>query len=566
MLILGVGGLLHDPSVALLQDGRVLFAIESEKVTRHHKEISVVPVEAINFALRQTGLRLDEVDVAVVNWDARPHRHLFYVPNVVKLVARGVSPWRHLGLLMGISGGMSRPSVQMNLRAPCLPRLEYVRHHLAHVGCSYTLSRFEHAAVAIIDGAGEYDATSVYVCEDARVRKLWSCGLPFNSLGNLYAMGTQHLGFRMLGDEYKVMALAAFGEPNKTFEEFFDRVIALEPDGRYRVNGRLVGDFLRRGYYFPPRSRETIGEPRAPTDPLGQAHSDFARAMQRKIGDAVIHLLTHLRKASGARVLCLGGGLALNSVINGRIARQGIFDDLFIPPAPHDAGTALGAAAYHAFHVLRQPRPASLDHAYLGPAYSTDAVRRVLLTAGARFTELQDVAGETAALLADGAVLGWYQGAAEFGPRALGNRSILADPRRIENRGRVSEAIKGREGFRPLAPAILEERVRDYFPDVPPSPFMSWVGSVSDARRAEIPAAIHADGTSRPQAISRRHNPLFHKLVRAFHSLTGTAAVINTSFNVSGEPIVLTPENAVRTYFSCGLDALVIDRFLLRKH
>jgi carbamoyltransferase len=566
MLILGIGALLHDPSVAILQDGRIRFAIESEKVTRHHKEISVLPVEAIDFALTQIGASLEDVDLVVTNWDPRPHRHLFYIPNILKYISKGALPFRHLGVLLSISGALSRSSLEMNLRVPRVPPIRYVRHHLAHLGCSYTLSSFESAAVAIIDGAGEYDSTSLYQCNGRDVRKIWSCGLPFNSLGTVFAMGTQHLGFRMLGDEYKVMALAALGEPNRKFRDFFDRLIQLESDGRYHVNGRLLGDFLLNGYYFPKRTHEYIDAPRPSADALQQVHYDFAREMQQKIGDTVCHVLRHLRKKSGMRKLCLGGGLAMNSVINGRILREGIFDEVFIPPGPHDGGTALGAAAYHSYHVLGHDRPSPLVHAYLGPVYSTESVRETLETAGAHFEEMPDVAQGCARLLADGLIVGWFQGAAEFGPRALGSRSILADPRLEKNRHRVSEIIKGREGFRPLAPSILEESMSDYFPNSPPSPFMSWVDVVAENLREQIPAAVHFDGTARPQTISKQHNPLFHDMVRAFQGITGVPAVINTSFNVSGEPIVMTPEDAVRTFFASRIDALVIDRFLVRKN
>ena len=270
-------------------------------------------------------------------------------------------------------------------------------------------------------------------------------------------MGTQHLGFRMLGDEYKVMALAALGERNQTFDDFFDRLLLLKPDGRYRIDGRVLGDFLRNRYYFPVSEHKTIGLPRPSEAPLEQLHYDFARSMQQKIGDIVIHVLRGLKKVSGMKRLCLGGGLALNSVINGRVAQEGIFAEYYVPPAPHDAGTALGAAAYHAFHVLKLERPLPLEHAYYGPSYSSETVRQTLTNAGVRFEEVADPAARAARLLADGAVIGWFQGAAEFGPRALGNRSILADPRCPENRARVSEVVKGREGFRPLAPSVLEE-------------------------------------------------------------------------------------------------------------
>jgi carbamoyltransferase len=389
--------------------------------------------------------------------------------------------------------------------------------------------------------------------------------LPFDSLGTVFAMGTQHLGFRMLGDEYKVMALAALGERNQKFDDFFNRLLLLKPNGRYRIDGKVLGDFLSNRYFFPASAHKLIGLPRPSEAPLEQVHYDFARSMQQKIGDIVVHVLRGLQKVSGMKRLCLGGGLALNSVINGRIAQEGIFEEYYVPPAPHDAGTALGAAAYQAFHVLGLERPLPLEHAYHGPSYSTETIRQTLTNAGARFEEVTDPAESAARLLADGAVIGWFQGAAEFGPRALGNRSILADPRCSKNRARVSEIVKGREGFRPLAPSVLEEFMGEYFPDLPPAPFMSYVGVVPEPQAAKIPAAIHFDRTARPQSICRLTNPLFHELVSAFNRITGVPAVINTSFNVSGEPIVLTPNDAIRTFFASALNALVIDRFVVSK-
>lgn len=565
MLVLGVGGLLHDASAALLSDGRILCAIESEKVTRHHREVSTLPVEAIDAVLREAGVTMGDVDCIVTNWKAGPWANGWYVPLILRHCLRGTSPWRSVGAQIAIAGSHTTASMEMSARMGKLPPVHRVKHHLAHVGCSYTLSPFEDAAVAIIDGTGEIDATSLYVCSGRKTRRIWSAGLPFDSLGTVYAMGTEHLGFRMLGDEYKVMALAARGERHARFDRFFADLVRMTPSGRYRIDGRLLGDVTRSGHRFPVSIQSRIGKPRISNEPLSQEHADFAKAMQDRIGDVIVELLRGLRKETGSSNLSLGGGVALNSVINGRIARETGFANVYVPPAPHDGGTAMGAAAYFTSQVLGLARPEPVVHAYLGPNFAHAEVAGALARSGMPHAEVADPAATAASLVQQGNVIGWFQGRAEFGPRALGNRSIIADPRIADHRERVGRVIKGREGFRPIAPAVLEEHHAAYFPDTPPSPFMSFVGRVAAERRVDIVAAVHVDGTARPQSISRRDNPLFHRLVSCFAEATGVPAVINTSFNVSGEPIVMKPEDAIRTFYASSLDALVIGNFMMRK-
>jgi carbamoyltransferase len=565
MIVLGVGGLLHDPSVGLIDDKRVLAAVESDKVTRHHREISALPTEAISLVLSRSGLGLREVDFIVTNWDARPLSNGMYLSHLAKFLRHGISPWRSIGVVASIAASHTRSAFKLQLRSPYVPPIRHVHHHLAHVGASYTLSPFDNAAVAIIDGAGELDCTSLFQCEGHKVKKINGQGLPLDSLGNVFAMGTQHLGFRMLADEYKVMALAAFGSANRKYESFFAKLVEVRDDGNYRINRWLLGDFLKNSYFFPQAALELIGPPRPSDAPLRQEHMDFARAMQNRIGDAVLNILTKLQSRTRSENLCLGGGVALNSVINGRVVRETAFKNVFIPPAPHDAGTALGAAAYFLCHELKAGRPAALTNAYLGPAYGDEEVRDVLGSAGVPYVKLDDPSREGARLIANGELLGWFQGAAEFGPRALGNRSILADPRDENMRVRVSELVKGREPFRPVAPAILEEYYSQYFPSVPNSPFMSFVHSIPEGLRKQVAAVVHVDGTARPQSVSAMHNPRFHSLISAFREMTGVPLVINTSLNVAGEPIALSPRDAVRTFYASGLSALIINSFLIRK-
>jgi carbamoyltransferase len=564
MKILGVAGLGHDPSVGLLADGRIRMAVESEKVTRHKHEISICPTETIRFVLKNTGTSLSDVDYLTTNWRAGPLANWLYLKLTWRYLCRWCSPYNWVPTLLFLAG-THKPIGFQRLQEERLPPIVEVRHHLAHLGSCYTLSPYEEAAVAIIDGCGELECTSLYHCHGRKVRKLYSMDLPVDSLGHLYGMATIHLGYFMFGDEYKVMGLAAHGERNPRLAAFFEELIRLMPEGRYRVDRRLSGNYMYQNYIFPGHVRSIIGPPRRPDEDLTDFHRDFAYALQRRLEEAVVHVIRHLKQATGSRYLCLAGGVALNSVANGKVLEQVPFDEIFVQPASHDGGTSLGSAAYFHYHVLKQDRPGPFTSASLGPSYSDESIRAELLRVACPHRRLEDPAAAAAELLAAGKVIGWFQGAAEFGPRALGNRSILADPRDAAMKDRLNRCVKEREGYRPFAPAILDEEMGRYFEHVRCSPYMLMVGRVRPERQAEIPAVVHVDGTARPQSVDARTNPLFHRLIEEFRRRTGVPVVVNTSFNVAGEPIVLRPVDAIRCFFGCNLDALVIGSFLVEK-
>jgi len=564
MKILGVVGLGHDASAALLADGDVRMAVESEKVTRHKHEVSMCPAEAIRFVLRATGTSLWEVDYIATNWRAGPLANGLYLKHFWRFLRRGCSPWQWPSLLTLVAGTHGRLGFQL-LQEEDVPRIVQVRHHLAHLGSCYTVSPYDEAAVAILDGSGELECTSLYHCQGRRVRKLYSMDLPVDSLGDIYSMCTRHLGYYMFGDEYKVMGLAAYGERNPRLSDFFNRLIRLLPDGRYRIDRRLSGDILRRYYVFPPHVRSIIGPPRGRDEEISPFHRDFAHALQCRLEEAILHVVRHLKQVTGSRFLCLSGGVALNSVANGKVLEQIPFDDIFIQPASYDGGTSLGAAAYLHYHVLKKGRPGPFTSASIGPTYSEESIRNELVRVGCPHRRLENPAATAADLLVEGKVIGWFQGAAEFGPRALGNRSILADPRDASMKDRLNRAVKEREGYRPFAPAILEEQMGRYFEHVRRSPYMLLVGRVRRERQAEIAAVVHVDGTARPQSVDAHTNPPFYRLIQEFCHRTGVPVVLNTSFNVAGEPIVLRPIDAIRCFFGCSLDALVIGPFLVEK-
>lgn len=564
MNILGYAGLNHDPSIAILSGPRIRCAIESEKVTRHKHEINVFPEEAIRFALGVAGLSLEEIDLIALNYDANPWSNRFYLPHLLNFIRTGNFDLDIISNLVVLAGSHN-PRVFRRLKEYRLPRMAPVPHHLAHLGSAYPFSPFEDAAVAIIDASGELACTSLYHCTGRRYRKLYSMDLPNDSLGTVYMLATVHLGYRMIGDEYKVMGLAPYGGPNEKFRRFFTDLIQFQDEGRYRVNGSITGKVFTNGWKFPEAVARAIGARRLPGEDFTQEHKDFAFELQRRTEEAILHVVRHVRKLTGSKHLCMAGGVALNSVANGKILEHAGFDDLFIQPAANDAGTSLGAAAFCHFFRSQGERPAPLEHANLGPRYTDEEIAHELDRCKQTYQRVEFPSRIAAQLLARGRILGWFQGATEFGPRALGCRSILADPRLPEMKDRVNRLIKEREGYRPFAPSILLEAAPEYFERIRYSPFMLLVGKVREEVRGRIPAVVHVDGTARPQTVDRHTNPLYYQLIDEFRRLTGVPVVLNTSFNVANEPIVNSPADALRCFHACGLDALVIGDCVIEK-
>uniref|UniRef100_E6QWM3 Putative Carbamoyltransferase n=1 Tax=mine drainage metagenome TaxID=410659 RepID=E6QWM3_9ZZZZ len=565
MRLLGYSGLNHDSAVALLEDGKLVFACESEKIRRAKHEVSPFPDQAVRRLLSVTGLDLGDIDAFAVNYDAGILANWGYLPHLWACLRQRNADLGIIANSFIISASHSRTLIHYTLSGP-IPPIRRVRHHLAHLASTFLYSTFDKAAVAVIDASGELDCTTTYRCVGRTIKRLSAMTLPTDSLGSVYMMATRHLGYRLIGDEYKVMGLASFGEADPVFRRFFQELIVLEDEGRYRVNPRLAGRMASSGCQFPEAVANRLGG-RHTSGPevFTEAHKSFARELQRRIEEAILHVIRHLRKVSGCRHLCLAGGVALNSVANGRLKAESGFEDIFVPPAPHDAGTSIGAAAYLHYYEDGLARPEPLNHAYLGQSFSEDAIEAEIRRCGLAVCRLADPAQEAARRLVQGEVIGWFQGASEFGPRALGNRSILADPRTPEMKDQVNRRIKEREGYRPFAPSVLEEAAEAYFPGLGSSPYMLFVVPASDKARAEIPAVVHIDGTARPQIVSAEVNPLYHCLISYFAETTGVPAVLNTSFNVAGEPIVNTPADAIRCFFGSGLDALVMGPFLLEK-
>jgi len=554
--LLGVCCNIHESSAALVKDGVLVAAAEEERFTRL-KHDHRFPEHAIAYCLREAGISMADVGYAGFYWQPwkgltkRLWWLLRYFPASLKMF-RGGKQWR------GSVGTLAQHlSVPLRLRRLGFRgSFSFVDHHLAHAASAFLVSPYESAAVLTFDLCGEDCTTLIARGRGNRLTPIRRFHLP-DSLGLFYAALTQFLGYRVNYDEYKVMGLAPYGAPR--FVDTFDRMVRVDEDGWLRNDNSWFAFHLGGETCYSPRFVEAFGAPCSGEDVVDRApYPDIAASGQDVLQRRVAELAAWARRATGEETVCLAGGVALNAVSNGRLRDQRIFSDVWVQPAASDSGTALGVA-FHLWHRrFRQPRRFEMEHAYWGPSYSDEEMRRAAAEAGLRVERVEQVERAAARLLADGAVLGWFQGRMEWGPRALGNRSILADPRRAEMKDVINCKIKLREPYRPFAPSVLDDRAAEYFEPAQPSPFMTFVCGVRDDRKAAIPAVTHVDGTARIQTVSRAHNPRYWKLLTEFDALTGVPVLLNTSFNRRGEPIVCTPADAVRCFLGTELDYLVL--------
>jgi len=564
MLVLGLSNM-RDAAAAVVSDGRIVAAAEEERFVRQ-KHVTALPIQAIRYCLREAEVSLRDVEAIVVPWKywviGRRARlaltamvrspQLFRVKGARSLERAG-GEWKELFRLgreltqrVGSIGG--RPM--------------FLDHHLCHAASSFLVSPFERAAILVVDGASEADTTLMAMGEGQQITLLDRTPLP-HSLGQFYAAMTAFLGFRPDQDEYIVMGLAASGEP--TFAATFRReVLRLLPQGRFELNTRLLDFHLARVGLFVEEFVRLFGPPRRPADELTQRHRDLAASAQLMLEEVLLHLGRRLRSLTTAESLCLAGGVAYNCVANSRLRAELGFQRVYVPPAAGDSGAALGAALWWTARRGGGVSRPSMRSAYLGPQFDEQACRAALArermtaesVAEARLYEL------IAAELARGRLVFWYQGRMEWGPRALGNRSLLADPRREDMRELINSKVKHRESFRPFAPSVLDGRAREFFDLPAASPFMQFTVRVKASAKGIIPAVTHVDGTARVQTVTRDANQRFYDLLAAFDRLTGVPVLLNTSFNVQ-EPIVCSPDDAVRCFLRTQVDWLVLGNLLV---
>jgi carbamoyltransferase len=551
MNILGLAGFSHDAAAALLCNGQIVAAAEEERFNLV-KHTPAFPRQAIAWCLKHAGLSLRDIDA--VAFYAQPWQGIGKpLGQWIRGLGDGTTSFamRHevLPLLLPNLG----PSLSAAHIAAVVRRKHFIKHHLAHAASAFFVSPFEEAAILSADRFGEQTSTLLARGTGNTITPLAKVMAP-HSLGTLYMVITRYLGFPGTGDEGKVMGLAPYGRPR--FQEHFDQWVRLTEDG-FEMETLVIR------LPFAPDLIAALGPPRSPDEPLTERHADIAASLQRTLERALLHMLDRLYALTGATNLCLAGGVALNCVANARLAEEGPFRHVWVQPAANDAGTSLGAALWVHHMIDRQPRTWTMTDPYLGPAYDDDACRAALDARGIPHQHPDDLPTAAARLLAQGQILGWYQGRLEFGPRALGNRSILADPRQADAKDILNARVKHRESFRPFAPAVLAERAAEYFRPSTLNPFMLFTHRVLQPK--VIPAVTHVDGTARVQTVSRDASPAFYDLIAAFERITGVPVLINTSFNVRGQPIVCTPDQAVATFLGTDLDALVLGPFLVQK-
>jgi carbamoyltransferase len=570
MNILGISGATHNAAAALLQNGQLIAAVEEERFTRqkhcgfagYYGHGSGLPHASIEYCLKAAGITPEQLDA--VGYFYRPWLE-FRSQVAFRLARAHRDPKKtayHLLQSLALLKDHLKTEPLFNHRRKHPLRFHWLQHHATHNAAAFFCSPFEQALCLTIDARGERDSGCVAIGEGNRLRLLDSIPFP-HSWGMFYMEITKYLGFKPGHDEYKVMGLASFGKP--VYAEQFSKIVRTQPDGSFRFDlswfdPTFTGpDMLGKKFY------DTFGPARQPGSPIEPRHQDIAASLQHVLEQSILRYAERLRQRTGKKYLCLSGGVALNCALNGKLLEAGLFDAVFVPPNPGDAGCALGAALYIQHQLHRQPRRFIMEHAQYGPAYTDSEILAALQNAKLSYRKLDNPAREAARLIANGKILAWFQGRMEWGPRALGNRSLLADPTRAEMRDIVNKWVKHREDFRPFAPSVLEERAAEYFEHITESPFMLFITRVRPEKAKLIPAVTHVDGTARPQTVSRRTNPLYWQLIKEFETLTGVPVVLNTSFNIQGEPIVCTPAQAIRCFYGTGIDALIIGSYLLEK-
>lgn len=609
MKILGISAYYHDSAAALIDGGQVIAAAQEERFTRK-KHDARFPLAAARYCLESQNLTLQDLEAVVyyekplLTFERLLETYLGAAPRGGRSFVAAMQVWlkeklflktelrkslRQLAREMSAPGPASDPDTKQDAKHAALPTLLFSEHHLSHAGAAFHPSPFEKAAVLCMDGVGEWATTSAWIGEGNSLKPLWEINFP-HSLGLLYSAFTAYCGFKVNSGEYKLMGLAPYGQPTYV-DTIRQHLIDIKPDGTFRLD--LSYFKFHRGFRMTSRRfHDLFGHPpRQPESQLTSFHMDLAASIQVVTEEIVLRLARTLRQETGAENLCLAGGVALNCVANGKVLREGIFERIWIQPASGDAGSALGAALVAWHQHFGQPRTPQAHDAmrgtYLGPRFSNAAVQSYLQRVKAPFHSLEDgpLFERLAELLEQGKVIGWFNGPMEFGPRALGARSILGDPRDTRMQSVMNLKIKYRESFRPFAPAVLEEEVSQQFDLTVSSPYMLLVAPVREALRvpeseddqklfgidklkrprSTLPAVTHVDYSARVQTVSPRTNPRFHNLIRAFRRRTGCPTLVNTSFNVRGEPIVCTPEDAYRCFMRTEMDVLVLENQLLLK-
>ncbi len=592
MNILGISAFYHDSAACLVRDGEIIAGAQEERFTRK-KHDPGFPTNAVRYCLKEGGIRLSNVDYItfydkpLLKFERLLETYVSFAPKGLRSFLMAMPLWLKEKLFLKKLLLQDFNEIE---RLDKMPEVLFGEHHESHAASAFYPSPYDKAAVLCLDGVGEWATTTAWMGDGNRLTPLWEIPFP-HSIGLLYSAFTYHTGFKVNSGEYKVMGLAPYGQP-KYVQTIYEHVIDLKPDGTFRLNMDYF-DYCTGLAMTNRRFDELFGAPpREAESRLTQREMDMARSVQDVTEEVMLRLGRTLHKETGAENLCMAGGVALNCVGNGRLLREGPFKGIWIQPAAGDAGGALGAALSTWYQYKDRPRTVSgsgdaMKGSYLGPSFSDKEIQAFLNQHGAPYTTVsdEDLCDRVAAELAAGKVIGWFQGRMEFGPRALGARSIIGDARNTAMQSTMNLKIKFRESFRPFAPSVLRERVSDYFEMDVDSPYMLLVADVAKSRclemphhandlwgiellnvpRSDIPAVTHIDYSARVQTVHKETNPKYHRLLEAFEALTGCATIVNTSFNVRGEPIVGSPEDAYRCFMRTEIDLLVLGNQLVYK-
>jgi len=562
MITLGINySQMHDSSACVVRDGELVFAVAEERISRA-KHDARFPQNAIRACLEFARVKAQELDEVCFGWPApgAAFRHDLKCYASGKMPAtyvNGLNSTLHFMSMWHQGGGAKRFT---QIFGETKVRMRFVAHHLAHAISAYSYSGFGDAAVVVMDGRGAFEATSIWSGRDGRLEHVLTIPFP-DSIGYFYSEFTEYLGFQRNSDEWKVMGLAPYGKAGVNLSAFID-ANGNANGAPYRVHARKL---VANGAGPFAEMVRLLGPSRVAESEIEERHKDVAWAVQDACEAAMMSVVKMAVEKTKSRNLCLAGGVALNSKANGKILASGSVEKIFVQPAASDDGVALGAALVPYLDGGGKLPMRAMRHAYLGPAFDDEAIESALRTYKLKYTRLGDVAATAAELLSRGKILGWFQGRMEFGPRALGSRSILADPRDPEMNAKVNNAVKFREWWRPFAPSMKKEAAGEYLESAGDSPFMILTAQVRQEKRDVIPSVTHVDGSARPQTVEKEINPLYWRLIDEFGKRTGVPVIMNTSFNLRGEAIVHTPTDAIRTFFSSGMDALVIGSFLVEK-
>lgn len=569
MYILGISSYGHESSSALLKDGILCAHAEEERFNRE-KHTARFPVQAIRFCLDQAGISMDEVSTVAFYWQPTKElkdnfSHFFrHFPASLNLL-RGPSGSKEMSFFFRILSmrNIGR-ALQENFKMAQAAKVVFVEHHLAHAASAFFVSPFGESAILTLDGRGESTSTLLAMGKENKIEKLREISVP-HSLGHLYAAVTDYLGFTPFFDEWKVMGLSAYGK--NTYERDFADLMRFDADGLYELDLDYFSFHTHgRARWVSEKFLKKFGPRREKNSALSQRHYDIAFALQRLVEKAGVNLANHLFKLTGCPNLCLTGGVALNCLMNSEVVAKTPFKEFFFQPIANDAGASYGAALFHYHQTLNQPRKEIFGGVYLGPEFSNEQIETELKRHKVSYRKSDRIEADAARHIADGKIVGWFQGRMESGPRALGNRSITVDPTRPEMKDKLNALVKRREAFRPFAPSVLEERAEQYFslPKNQYSPYMILMGRVKPGMVGKIPAVTHVDGSARVQTVSKKSNPRYWNLISEFEKISGVPVLLNTSFN-ENEPIVCTPDHAIACFLRTEFDVLAIGDFLVTK-